>query len=298
MAESIGPDEIRRVVGPDRIVLASDALGFSDVVLRSYALPPSEVEGPPLQDYSLSVHLAGPMTMDSRIDAGPWISELFVPGTVTVLTRGVPATLHWTEPTKCAHLLLSSGVLARVAAAMFDRDIADVRLRYVSTADDEILRACVETMTEEVRTHCLGGQLLIDALATQACVQLLRHYAEVTFCEERVRSAGLTRLQARIVARYIEEHLDEGLRLAELAQVAHVSVNHFVRQFKLRFGCAPHVYVIQRRLARAQHLLRKTQLPIKEVAAHSGFADQSHMSRTFQRYLRTTPGSFRDRTSS
>ncbi len=107
-------------------------------------------------------------------------------------------------------------------------------------------------------------------------------------------AAAFPRLQAKIVARYIEEHLDEKLRLAELAQVAHVSVNHFLRQFKLSFGCAPHVYVIQRRLEYATHLLAKTRLPIKDVAAHSGFADQSHMSRAFQQYLRTTPGAFRD----
>jgi len=295
--ESIGhsADKVWRVIEPNSApLLASDALGFTDLVLRSHAQSPSEIEVPPLQDYGISMHLVAPMTMDRRIDDEPWKRELLVPGTVSVTTRGVPSAWHWTLPTKATLLYLSPGLVTRVAADVFDREIADVRLRDVLKTDDEILRACIETMTAEVRTHCLGGQLLVDALATQACVQLLRRYADVTFPESRVRSAGLSRLQEKIVARYIEENLDQKLRLAELAQVAHISVNHFLRQFRLKFGCAPHVYVIQRRLERAQRLLAKTRLPIKDVAAQSGFTDQSHMSRTFQRYLRTTPRSYRD----
>jgi AraC family transcriptional regulator len=219
---------------------------------------------------------------------------LQVPGTVSALTRAAPSEWHWSVPTEATHLYLSRDLLARVSADVFDRDIADVELRDVLKADDEILRACIENIAEEVRIHGLGGQLLVDAHATQACVQLLRRYADITFNEERVRNPGFSRLQAKIVARYIEENLDQKLRLAELAQVAHVSVNHFLRQFKRSFGCAPHVYVIRRRLECAQRLLVKTHLAIKEVAAHTGFADQSHMSRAFQRHLRSTPGSFRD----
>jgi AraC family transcriptional regulator len=298
MVEPIRPDELLAVIRPVRMLLASDALGFSDVVLRSYAQAPAEVEVPPLRDYGLALHQGAAMTMDRRIDGGPWKRELLIPGTVAVLTRAAPSEWHWSLATEVTHLYLSRDLLARVSADVFDRDIADVQLRDVLMADDEILRACIENIAEEVRTHGLGGQLLVDACATQACVQLLRRYADITFHEDRVHDAGFSRLQAKIVAHYIEEHIDQKLRLAELAQVARVSVNHFLRQFKLSFGCAPHVYVIRRRLERAQHLLTKTHLQIKEVAADTGFADQSHMSRAFRRYLRTTPGSFRDTSGS
>jgi AraC family transcriptional regulator len=115
--ESISPDELERAIGLDRILLASDALGLSDLVLRSYAVPASmEVAVPPLQDYALTMHLAGPMTMDRRIDVGSWKRELLVPGTVSVLTRAVPSTWHNALPTKATHLYLSRGLLTRVFA--------------------------------------------------------------------------------------------------------------------------------------------------------------------------------------
>jgi AraC-like DNA-binding protein len=73
-----------------------------------------------------------------------------------------------------------------------------------------------------------------------------------------------------------------------------VSASHFLRQFKLRFGCPPHAYVLQRRLVRARDLLTKSRESIKVVAARSGFADQSHMTRAFQRHLRVTPRLYRE----
>jgi AraC family transcriptional regulator len=124
------------------------------------------------------------------------------------------------------------------------------------------------------------------------CVPILRRFADVSFREDR-STAGLSPLQTKMVAGYIEANLERQLSLEELAQIAHVSASHFLRQFKRRFGCAPHCYVIQRRLACAQRLLSKTRLPIKEIALKCGFSDQSHMTRMFQRYLNATPQGYR-----
>jgi AraC family transcriptional regulator len=294
--EPIPPEELPRWV-PGKILLASDTARFSDVILRSYEYQPSEVFIPPLRDYGLVLYKRGPTSMDRRV-AGPWSRELLVPGNLSLLTRVEPSSWHWTADIEVTHLYLSQAALARVSADVFDRDISDVRLRDVLKVDDAVLRGCIAAMAEETQTSNLGGQLFIDALATQACIQILRHHALVTFREKPVTGAGLCSLQAKIVSRYIEENLDQQLRLADLANVARVSVTHFLRQFKLRFGCAPHVYVIQRRLARAQRLLAKTSLAIKEVAANSGFSDQSHMTRAFQKHLRTTPAAYRNVTGS
>ena len=289
--EPIRPEELPRWV-PGKILLASDTSRFSDVVLRSYEYRPSEVFIPPLQDYGLVLYKRGPTSMDRRVD-GPWSRELLTPGNLSLLTRVEPSYWHWTADIEVTHLYLSQQVLARVSADVFDRDIADVRLKDVLKADDEVLRAGIAAMALEVQTNNLGGQLFVDALATQVCVQILRHHALVTFREKPLGGAGLSALQAKLVSRYIDENIDQQLRLIDLANVARISVTHFLRQFKRRFGCAPHVYVIQRRLERAQRLLAKTSLSIKEVAASSGFADQSHMTRAFQKYLRTTPAAYR-----
>jgi AraC-like DNA-binding protein len=97
----------------------------------------------------------------------------------------------------------------------------------------------------------------------------------------------------RRVREYVEAHLSESIDLAELAATAGLSVFHFARQFKQSAGVAPHHYVVQRRVARAQEMLARTDLALSEIALATGFSDQSHFARHFRQMLGMTPGQFR-----
>ncbi len=290
MAELIRPDELPQWV-PGKVLLASNDEDWGNVVLRSYRYDPSDVFVPPMRDFMLVAYRQGPTTMDRKV-GGPWTREFMVPGNVSLLTRAEQSHWHWTSDIEVTHLYLTRELLAKVSAEMFDRDITDVRLQDVLKTDDPILLGGIAAVADEVRTNSTGGKLFVDSVVTQICIQILRRYAVVVFREARA-TGGLSPLQAKMITDYIEIHLDQPLSLDDLAKVINVSSSHFLRQFKLRFGSAPHHYVIQRRLARAQQLLARTSLAIKEISANSGFADQSHMTRLFQRYLNTTPSAFR-----
>jgi AraC family transcriptional regulator len=96
----------------------------------------------------------------------------------------------------------------------------------------------------------------------------------------------------------VEEHLDTGLTLEQIAAVAHLSLYRFARQFKAATGLPLHQYVIARRVERAQQLLREGDLSLAEVAAHAGFSDQSQFSRHFKRRRRRAgaiPGARKNR---
>jgi AraC family transcriptional regulator len=293
--EPIPPADVPRWV-PGQILLASDTLGLDDVFLRAYRYGALDVEVPPVLDYTLVAYRRGATTMDREI-GGHWSREFVVPGDLSVLTRAEASHWRWPHDIEVVHLYLSRDVLARVSAEVYDRDISDVRLMDVLKAKDDLLHRNIIAVADEVTTHNLGGQLFIDSMANLTCVQLLRRYANVTFRERRSLHSGLSPLQAKKVAGYVDSNLEHPLRLAELAQVAHVSSSHFLRQFKLRFGCAPHAYVMQRRLARARQLLARSPRSLKAVAAHSGFSDQSHMTRVFQRHLNVTPRAYRESVS-
>lgn len=88
------------------------------------------------------------------------------------------------------------------------------------------------------------------------------------------------------------EQSHDNISLAELAAVVGLSQVHFIRLFRERFASPPHAYVMSQRIDRAKVLLTRGNLPIKEVAASCGFADQSHLTRLFKRHVDTTPRRF------
>ena len=87
----------------------------------------------------------------------------------------------------------------------------------------------------------------------------------------------------RQIRDYLMAHLDEPLDVATLAALAGRSPFHFSRAFHREVGVSPHRYVVDLRLRRAMELVRDGKLPLAEIAASTGFADQSHLSRWVKR---------------
>jgi AraC-like DNA-binding protein len=79
--------------------------------------------------------------------------------------------------------------------------------------------------------------------------------------------------------------------LDELAAVAGVGKYRLIRLFRAAEGMPPHRYLLAQRVRRARRLL-ETGHPIAEVAAVTGFSDQSHLHRQFRRALDVTPGEY------
>lgn len=76
--------------------------------------------------------------------------------------------------------------------------------------------------------------------------------------------------------------------LIQLAKEAGLSRYQLIRAFAREVGLPPHAYILQRRIALAQRLIRAGR-DLAEVAAAAGFCDQSHMTRWFVRQFGVTP---------
>jgi transcriptional regulator GlxA family with amidase domain len=80
-----------------------------------------------------------------------------------------------------------------------------------------------------------------------------------------------------------------------LAEVSAVSAAHFAREFKKAFGLPPHRYLLTRRIERATALLRDTDLPITEIALHTGWNSIGTFGRIFNDITGESPGAYRAR---
>jgi AraC family transcriptional regulator len=78
-----------------------------------------------------------------------------------------------------------------------------------------------------------------------------------------------------------------------MATAAGLSPAQVTALFRTAMGVSPHRYLMQQRVERARHLLQHTPMTIADVAALTGFVDQSHLTRVMRRVTGTTPAALR-----
>jgi AraC-like DNA-binding protein len=98
----------------------------------------------------------------------------------------------------------------------------------------------------------------------------------------------------RRVLNYIEDHLADEIAVADLANVACLSIFHFTRAFSSAIGVSPYQYVSQRRMECAKALIAVGSTSIAAAAFMCRFSSQSSFTRAFRRVTGMTPAQYRD----
>lgn len=96
---------------------------------------------------------------------------------------------------------------------------------------------------------------------------------------------------------YVRVHYREKLTVADMAEVAGISVSSQERLFRKMFGLTPLMYLRKTRLNAACKLLRESDVSLAEIASACGFNDQTNMTRAFRLELKITPLRYRRRFS-
>jgi AraC-like DNA-binding protein len=81
--------------------------------------------------------------------------------------------------------------------------------------------------------------------------------------------------------------------IEDVAKIVSVHPTHLARVFRKQTGSTIGEYVRRLRIESATRQLASTDDSLGEIAAATGFSDQSHFSRTFKSYLGMTPGEYR-----
>lgn len=88
---------------------------------------------------------------------------------------------------------------------------------------------------------------------------------------------------------HIHKHLDQPLRMADIARAAGLSAYQFDIRMRSLFGLTPGQYLIRERIALACTQLKRTDLPISRIALDCGYGDQAAFTRQFHRSVGLTP---------
>ena len=256
----------------ERIVSAPAAPGLERIEARFYG----EAFARHRHDtYAIGVTLQGAQTFTYRGER-----RLSRPGEVIVLhpdelhdggagtDDGLRYRMMYLEPS-----LLRRGLDAEHAPLPFVDEpvIADVELRRALSL---ALGALDETLDD----------LLLDEVVARIAEALSRR------ARRPLKPLGVKATRAMDEVRaYLEANVCRQILSQDIERVAGLDRFALSRHFRATYGASPHRFLVMRRLQYARRLITRGE-SLAEVAAASGFADQSHLNRQFKKAFGLTPG--------
>lgn len=204
-------------------------------------------------------------------------------GSLLLVPPGEVHTNRHSTPAGCTYRVLN--LAPELVARIFGSERA-FSLNEPVVRDRELFRLFVATHArlEEMPSRLAGDVLLL---------RLLEQVFQRTSGVSRLEGCGREeRLGVRRVREHLIQHHAENVSLEQLSRVANMSPFHLHRVFTREVGMSPHAFQTTVRIARAKLLLYQGR-PLRLVAAETGFADQSHFTREFKRFVGLTPGVFR-----
>ena len=221
---------------PFEAAASSDRLGWVGLEAARYrAVPASELNPPAITHHRLVLFTRPPEELDLQYEG----VKRHVPppaGAISLVPAGSPARWRWSGRIDALHIFLEPGLVARVAAEAFDLDPARLTVPPLDGLDLPHLRAAMWAVDAELTAGGAGGRLAAESLANVLAVHLIRH----VLAPRRPGAGGtatLPRGRLRAVVEYIEEHLDAGPTLEQMAAVARLSPYHFAGSSRRPPGC-------------------------------------------------------------
>jgi AraC family transcriptional regulator len=286
------------------LYLSSEEIGWEGLEVQAFHEPEEYELGimPAVPVTSLVLVTQGAMRIGLRNPNGPWRESDVRHGDLLFKPGGSEANeVRWSslssEPPQTLQVHLNNDLVARTAEEVAGYDLS--RLTWTigyPGFQDPLLTQILLALQRELEQPNPASNLYAQTAAQLLAVHLLRHYTRETQDSPREpveSSLSLTRYQMKQVIEFMQAHLDQTLSLDVLAQQIGFSPYHFARLFRQALGESPHQFVLHQRIERAQHLLKKTDVPLAHIAVECGFASQSHLTQVFKRHLGLTPRAYR-----
>jgi transcriptional regulator GlxA family with amidase domain len=195
------------------------------------------------------------------------------------LLDGRPATTHWLF----ADELRRRYPAVRVTADQMIVDNGDVITSGGATAFLNLVLYLVERFAGHERANLAARVLLVDGHRPS-------QLPYIAFGRERAHDDVIVHQ----VQQHIDSHLDEPLRIAELAAAFGLSERTLSRRFAAATGRGPRAYLQHARIQHAKRLLETAGDPIDQVRRRAGYSDPAAFRRVFKQATGLSPSGYRD----
>jgi AraC family transcriptional regulator len=262
------------------------------ILVEQHQPPPGECHVYSDDEHLVCLSLSSRPVRLLQIREGKTHSSFYRKGDMSITPARMPNFFRWEEEDNYLQIRIASRFIQQVARETLTKNPNSLELIPEFRMRDPQLEAIALMLQTELQQNYLGNKLYIDSLANILAMHLLRQY---TAAAPSISSyqGGLPQRQLMEVLEYIDAHLDEDIKLIDLATLLDMSQFHFSTLFKQAIGASPYQYLLQQRIERAKQLLKQTERSIMEIALECGFNSHSHLSKQFRQLTGITPKVYR-----
>jgi AraC family transcriptional regulator len=273
-------------------IFSSRIQGWNNILVEEFQHPAGEGRMLFPNEHIICLSLAPRPIRLLQIQGDKSYTGLYGKGDFSITPAEAPFFARWDSDDHLLQIRIASSFLQTVATETLAMNpdwlevIPKFRIR------NPQLETIALLLLTELKQDNLGGRLYIESLANLLAVQLLRQYS-TTKPHLSVYEGGLPQHQLLQVLDYIHDHLEQDIKLADLADLLGMSQFHFSHLFKQAIGIAPYQYLLKQRIERAKQLLKQTDQSVIEIAFSCGFSSHSHLSKQFRQITGLTPTAYR-----
>ncbi len=145
----------------------------------------------------------------------------------------------------------------------------------------------------EVRKKEYGYDLLLRVNICKLLMKILRLWQQEGFQIDNETFALDERQSIDSITEYIDSHINENLKVAELAKECGMSYSYFAKSFFKMYGRSCKDYIEQIRIVKVEDYLLFTNFDLTYISQETGFSDCSHLIKSFKEYRGETPAQYR-----
>lgn len=276
----------------DLPILSSQAQDWDNILVEQFQHPPGEEKSYFNDEHAVCLSLAPRPVRLLQIKGGKTYMGLQSRGDVSLTPAKIPSYFRWESNDNCLQIRIASQFIQNIARDTISTDSDQLELRLEFQTRDPQLEAIGMMLLAELKQEGIGGGLYIESLSNVLAVHLIRQYA-ASKSQLIVYESSLSERQVLQVVEYIDAHLNQDVKLTDLAALLNISESHLSHRFKRAIGMTPHQYLLQQRIERAKQLLKQGDRSIMDIALLCGFNSHSHLSKQFRQLTSMTPKAYR-----
>jgi AraC family transcriptional regulator len=241
-------------------------------------------------NHYLMVRTGGPALAYRKLDARTH-AERQRRGSTAYVPNGCTHAVEYPGTMGCLSLLtLPDHLISEVATELGYPSFSGVERPAVRA--DSLVLAIAEQISAELGEGNPHGRIYGETMARALAAHIVRNYGAASLVRSHRKASTPSLLESRL-CEYITAHIDKPIGLADLGAQVGLSPFQLCRAFRAANGVSPHQYILEVRVERAAALLRDDGLSIAEIAAMTGFSDQSALGRHFKKRHGVSPAAWR-----